>query len=106
MVSPSILTMLALSAIISAEDSMKTLTIRGIDPELDRAIKSRASQNNLSANQWILQSLKKFTGTGKEPVFKKHHDLDALAGGWSREEAKAFQKNTEIFERIDEDVWK
>lgn len=85
---------------------MKTLTIRGIDPELDRAIKSRASQNNLSANQWILQSLKKFTGTGKEPVFKKHHDLDALAGGWSTEETKAFQNNTEIFERIDEDVWK
>jgi hypothetical protein len=43
---------------------------------------------------------------GKEPVFKKHHELDALAGGWSKEEAKAFQKNTQIFERIDEDVWK
>ena len=85
---------------------MKTLTIRGIDPELDRAIKSRATQSNLSANQWILQSLKKVTGTGKEPVFKKYHDLDVLAGGWSREETKAFQKNTEIFERIDEDVWK
>ena len=64
---------------------MKTLTIRGIDVELDRAIKSRAQQNNLSANQWILQALKKVTGTGKEPVFKKH---------------------TKIFERIDEDVWK
>jgi len=85
---------------------MKTLTIRGIDPELDRAIKSRANQNNLSANQWILQALKKVTGTGKEPVFKKHHDLDALAGGWSKEETRAFTKNTKIFERIDEDVWK
>jgi len=50
--------------------------------------------------------LKKATGMGKEPMFKKHHDLDALAGGWSKEEAKAFQKNTQIFERIDEDVWK
>jgi hypothetical protein len=85
---------------------MKTLTIRGIDPELDRAIKSRASQNNLSANQWILLSLKQVTGIGKEPVFKKHHDLDVLAGGWSKGETRAFQKNTEIFERIDEDVWK
>jgi len=85
---------------------MKTLTIRGIDPELDRAIKSRANLNNLSANQWIIQALKKITGTGKEPVFKQHHDLDALAGGWSKEEARAFAKNTKIFERIDEDVWK
>ena len=85
---------------------MKTLTIRGIEPGLDRVIKSRAKQNNLSVNQWILQALKKITGMGKEPIFKKHHDLDALAGGWSREEVKSFQKNTQIFEKIDEDVWK
>jgi HicB family len=85
---------------------MKTITIRGIDPELDRVIKSRAKQNSLSVNQWVLQTLKKVTGRGKEPVFKKHHDLDALAGGWDKEEVEAFQKNTEIFERIDEDVWK
>lgn len=85
---------------------MKTITIRRIDPGLDRAIKSRAKQKNLSVNQWVLETLKKVTGMGKEPVFKKHTDLDALAGGWSNEEAKTFQKNTRIFERIDEDVWK
>ncbi|MBS3919308.1 MAG: toxin-antitoxin system HicB family antitoxin [Deltaproteobacteria bacterium] len=85
---------------------MKTITIRGIDPGLDRVIKFRAKQNNLSVNQWILQALKKITGMGKEPVFKKHYDLDALSGGWSREEARTFQKKTQIFEKIDEDVWK
>jgi hypothetical protein len=85
---------------------MKTVTIRGIDAELDRAIKSRAQQNDLSVNQWILQALKKVTGIGKEPVFRKHHDLDALAGGWSKEDTAAFRKNTRLFERIDEDVWK
>ena len=56
---------------------MKTITIRRIDPGLDRMIKSRAKQNNLSVNQWILQTLKKVTGIGKEPVFKKYSDLDA-----------------------------
>lgn len=85
---------------------MKTITIRGIDPGLDRVIKFRAKQNNLSVNQWILQALKKITGMGKEPIFKKYHDLDVLAGGWSREEVKSFQKKTQIFEKIDEDVWK
>ena len=85
---------------------MKTITIRGIDPGMDRVIKSRAKQNSLSVNQWVLQALRKMTGMGNKPGFKKHHDLDALAGGWSKEEAKAFQKNTRIFERIDEDVWK
>ena len=85
---------------------MKSITIRRIDPGLDRVIKSRAKQNNQSVNQWVLDTLKKVTGTGKESVFKKYTDLDALAGGWSKEEAKAFQKKTQIFERIDEDVWK
>ncbi len=85
---------------------MKTVTIRGIDSDLDRVIKSRAEQNNLSVNQWILQALKKITGTGKEPVFKEYHDLDALAGGWSREETEAFRKHTRMFEKIDRDVWK
>jgi len=85
---------------------MKSITVRRIDPGLDRVIKSRAKQKNQSVNQWVLETLKKVTGMGKEPVFKKHTDLDALAGGWSKEEAKAFQKNTQIFERIDEDAWK
>ncbi len=85
---------------------MKTITIRRIDPRLDQVIKSRAKQNNLSVNQWILQTLKKVTGMEKESLFKKHNDLDPLAGGWSKEEAKAFQKDTQIFERIDEDIWK
>ena len=100
----AIIKMISLCA--SGGAPIKSITVRGIDPRLDRVIKSRAKQNSLSVNQWVLQTLKKVTGTGKEPVFKKHHDLDALAGGWSKEEVKAFQKNTQIFERIDEDVWK
>jgi hypothetical protein len=85
---------------------MKTITIRGIDQTLDGMIKKNATENNMSINQWILSSLKKISGLEKEPVFKKHHDLDALAGGWSRKEASEFRKNTGIFEKIDEDIWK
>jgi hypothetical protein len=85
---------------------MKTITIRRIDPRLDQGIKSWAKQNNLSVNQWILQTLKKVTGMEKESLFKKHNDLDSLAGGWNKEGMKAFQKNTQIFERIDGDIWK
>jgi hypothetical protein len=85
---------------------MKTITIRRIDPQLDRVIKTRARQDSLSVNQWVLGVLKKATGLEKDPIFKKYTDLDGLAGGWSKEEAKAFRKNAQIFERIDEDVWK
>ncbi len=85
---------------------MKTISIRGIDAETDRVLKARAQQDNLSVNQWILQALKKATGTGKEPRFKKHHDLDQLAGTWSKEETKEFRKAMRIFEKIDEELWK
>jgi hypothetical protein len=85
---------------------MKTISIRGIDAETDRVIKARAQQDNLSVNQWILQALKKAAGTGKEPRFKKYNDLDHLAGTWSKEEAKEFQRNIRIFEKIDKAVWK
>jgi len=85
---------------------MKTIAIRGIDTELHRAIKSQALQNKKSVNQWILQASTRIAGLGKEPVFRKYHDVDRLAGGWSREETEAFYKNIQIFERIDEDVWK
>ena len=85
---------------------MKTITVRGVDPDLDRAIKSRAEGDSISVNQWVLKILKKATGMEKEPLFRKHQDLDELAGGWTKEDAAAFQKNTQIFEKIDEDVWK
>ena len=83
---------------------MKTFTIRGIDPELDQAIKSSAKQNNLSMNQWVLQALKKVTGTGTASVFKKHHDLDRFAGGWSKKETAGFRRNAKNFERIDAEL--
>jgi len=84
---------------------MKSITIRGIDSDLASAIKEKAAMNRQSINQWLLYSLKKLTGQAKEPVFKKYHDLDALAGGWSRSETETFLANTRIFEIIDEDVW-
>ena len=40
-----------------------------------------------------------------EPVFKKYNDLDALAGGWSKQETKDFLADIKIFEKIDKDIW-
>ena len=84
---------------------MKTFIIRGIDTSLAQEIKMLAQKENLSVNQWVLSALKKITGRNKEPVFKTYHDLDALAGGWSREETETFNKNTSHFEHPDEELW-
>jgi len=85
---------------------MKTITIRGIEPELDKTIKTRASRDNLSVNLWVIKTLKQATGTDKKPLFRKYDDLDRLAGGWNKKETDTFLKNINVFEEIDEDLWK
>lgn len=85
---------------------MKTITIRGIDPVLDKTIKTSASRENLSVNLWVIKTLKQATGTDKKPFFRKYNDLDRLAGGWNRKETDTFLKNIKLFEEIDEEVWK
>lgn len=84
---------------------MKTVTIRGIDEKLDRTIKMIAKESQMSVNQWILQSLRKITGLDKQPPMPEHHDLDSLAGGWTKKDFEQFQSDTSIFEDIDEEVW-
>jgi len=36
---------------------------------------------------------------------QRHHELDALAGTWSEEEAAAFTAAIEDTERIDPEMW-
>jgi hypothetical protein len=60
----------------------------------------------LSVNLWVIKTLKQATGTDKKPFFRKYEDLDSLAGGWNRKEAETFLANLNIFEKIDEELWK
>ena len=85
---------------------MHTMTVRGVDEALNKAIKTRARQEMLSASQWVLKMLREATGLSKPPLFKTHHDLDSLAGTWSAKEAEEFTKQARRFERIDTELWK
>ncbi len=85
---------------------MKTITIRGITPEMDREIKQRARDGNLSINEWLLRMLRQWTGLEKKPMFQEQRDLDALAGTWSAEEAEELTRTLQCFEQIDEEQWR
>ncbi|PKL39407.1 MAG: antitoxin [Candidatus Riflebacteria bacterium HGW-Riflebacteria-1] len=85
---------------------MKTITIRGIDDKLDQIIKTFAKDSQMSVNQWLLQALKKVTGLDKQRPMPEYHDLDSLAGGWTKEEFEKFESSNQIFEVIDEEIWK
>jgi plasmid stability protein len=85
---------------------MKILTIEGIDPSLEQSIKIRAARQHQSVSQWIVTALRQVLETEQESDNGTYHDLDHLAGGWSKEETEEFLQNIEIFEKIDESIWK
>ena len=85
---------------------MKTLTIRGVDSELAAALKKIAFKNNKSVNKILLEMLKNITGVSKNDTFKIYDDLNHLSGGWTKDDALLFVKNTSDFRKIDEEMWK
>ena len=85
---------------------MKTLTLRGIDDELDRGLKKLARQERDSMNAVILHLLRDKLGLAKPRFRETHHDLDDLAGTWTKEEAREFDDVVREFSHIDEEMWK
>ena len=85
---------------------MKTLTIRGIDSELDTKIREKANQKEESINKIVLQLLKSSFGIEKNKVFSTYHDLDSLAGTWTKEDEDSFNQNIKELSEVDKDLWK
>ncbi len=74
---------------------MKQITIRSMPDEVKKTVQKEAAQKGMSLNKAILSLLERAVGT-KAPEKKKRvlcHDLDHLAGLWSREEASLFDKH-------------
>lgn len=83
--------------------SSSNFNLRGISFEVMNLLKQEAKKMHKSVNQLILQMIEK--GLGFSHKKNEYHDLDHLAGTWSKEESKNFQKNTSFFEKIDKDLW-
>ena len=73
-------------------------TIRGIPPEVDRALRKRAAQRKLSLNRIIIDELTAATGT------RKRADFSDLAGQWTPD--PAFDEILSCQRQIDPDKWK
>lgn len=76
-------------------------TIRGVDPEIDRALRARSRAEGASLNELALRALRSFVGEG---AAVEHHDLDHLAGTWI--EDPDLDRALEEQRRIDEDLWR
>jgi hypothetical protein len=83
---------------------MRQITVRLSDPELEERIRRMAKESGKSLNKVVLDLLN--GETGKERKKQAGESLARLAGGWSDQDAREFEEAVEIFERIDEEIWK
>jgi hypothetical protein len=79
------------------------LTLRGVEPALRSALDAEAARLGVSLNALILQILRGSLGLSASAQLV--HDLDALAGSWSRAEAEEFAAAIQGFEEIDIPLW-
>ena len=84
---------------------MAQITIRGIDPEIEKEIRRKAMESGQSLNNVVLNIIQNSMGK-KKKSFPKGNSLNKLAGGWHKEEASQFLDSIKFFEQIDEDMWK
>ncbi len=84
---------------------MKTLTLRGIDDDLDQKIREKSKLNGESINKTALKLIKSALGLQGSKPFPVYHDLDALAGTWTKEEAEEFKDAVKELDEIEKDMW-
>jgi hypothetical protein len=87
----------------SVTRTQRPLTLRGVDPELRAALDAEAVRLGMSLNALILHILRGSLGLGG-PIHLSH-ELDALAGSWSPEEAEEFATAMRPFAEVDPGLW-
>ena len=84
---------------------MKSITIHGLDDDLDEKIRSRAGAEGLSLNKTIKLLVREALGMGDQPRDRRQ-DFQDLFGTWSRADVEAFSRATADFGQVDPADWK
>ena len=86
---------------------MANISLRGIDEETASRLKEEAKRRRVSVNALILNLIKSGVEAGSRMRRRRmYHDLDALAGTWTAEEASEFLKSLADFEKDDPELWR
>jgi hypothetical protein len=85
---------------------MKQITVRIDDPEVEKALRRKARESGKSLNRVVLELIQ--GGVGLAPRKKKPagESLREFAGTMTDEEARELEEAIQIFEEIDEEMWK
>ncbi len=82
---------------------MSQITLRQIPEDTYKQLRNIAKKNKTSINKTILSLLKQSLGI--EESSDKKRNLSDLAGTWNKHQHDEFNKNTQVFEQIDNEVW-
>jgi hypothetical protein len=85
--------------------SITNFNLRGVPSSVMMALKRQAEKQDISVNLLILQLIEKSVGYAAKSKKTTYHDLDKLAGTWSKKDANEFTASTKDFEKIDKDLW-
>jgi hypothetical protein len=83
------------------------ITIHHLDEASSEWIEEQASQHGVDKETIVLQLIHRGIDLEqRKEHLPTHHDLDALAGTWSEEEAAEFDRATASFRQVDEELWR
>ena len=85
---------------------MKAITLRNLPASLARTIRQRAKKKGVSVNKVVISLLQDHLGESETRLVRRYHDLDGLAGSWSKQEAEAFEESLATQRAIDPEMWK
>lgn len=84
---------------------MKSITIHGMEPQLEKGLRKKAEEMGFSLSKTIKLLLKDALGLNKNEKSRKNEFME-LSGIWSKEDEQEFLKNISDFQVIDERDWK
>ena len=90
---------------IHRSSTLKALTLRNAPPRVALAIRERAHVAGVSLNRAVIALLEEHLAEAEVGGPARFHDLDELAGTWSKEEGRAFDKALRKQRKIDPELW-
>lgn len=84
-----------------------SLKIDNLDAQVVEYLRTEADRRGVDIGVVVNELLRSgLHGIARTDPDKTHHDLDALAGTWSDQEAESILSAVAEFRQIDEAVWK
>ncbi len=84
---------------------MKSITIHDLDEALEAGIEEKAREEGLSLNKTVKKLLREALGLAPGGNGDRRADFAEFCGGWSKAEAKEFEKKTRELRKVDLRDW-